>query len=57
MTDFQGIKDLIEAQGAAWQEFKKANDKRLDAIESDIERSRRPPAGSSAARCRSSWVS
>ena len=47
MTDFQGIKDLIEAQGRAWEEFKRTNEARFDAIENDIARSQRPPAGGS----------
>jgi HK97 family phage major capsid protein len=33
MSDFTEIKGLIEAQGTAWEAFKKANDARLAAIE------------------------
>lgn len=32
-TDLTGIKDLIEKQGKAWDEFKAANDARLKAVE------------------------
>ncbi len=34
MPDTNEIKDLVEAQGKAWEEFKAANDARLEAIES-----------------------
>ena len=33
MTDLTEIKSLVEEQGTAWEEFKKANDARLEAIE------------------------
>jgi len=34
MTDLKDIKTLVEDQGVAWEEFKTANDARLEAIES-----------------------
>lgn len=34
MSDMTEIKDLVVEQGTAWEEFKKANDSRLEAIES-----------------------
>lgn len=34
MTDLVEIKDLVQEQGTAWEAFKKANDARLEAIES-----------------------
>jgi len=34
MSDMTEIKDLVEDQGKAWEEFKTANDSRLEAIES-----------------------
>lgn len=34
MPEITEIKDLVEAQGKAWEEFKTANDARLEAIES-----------------------
>lgn len=33
MSDIQEVKSLIESQGKAWEEFRKANDARLAAIE------------------------
>lgn len=33
MSDLSEVKSLIEAQGAAWEEFKKTNDARLVAVE------------------------
>ena len=33
MADFKEVKDLIDAQGTAWEEFKRTNDARLAAIE------------------------
>ena len=33
MSDMNEIKTLIEGQGSAFEEFKKANDARLKAIE------------------------
>ena len=32
MADFKEVKDLIDAQGTAWEEFKRTNDARLAAI-------------------------
>jgi HK97 family phage major capsid protein len=34
MSDMSEIKDLVEQQGRAWEEFKTANDARLEALES-----------------------
>ncbi len=34
MVDLTEIKDLVDEQGQAWDEFKKANDERLEALES-----------------------
>jgi HK97 family phage major capsid protein len=33
MSDITEVKNLIEAQGTAWEEFKKANDTRLQSLE------------------------
>ena len=33
MTDLSEIKNLIETQGRAWDEFKSANDARIKSIE------------------------
>jgi HK97 family phage major capsid protein len=33
MSDFATVKDLLEKQGEAWEEFKRKNDERLNAIE------------------------
>lgn len=34
MTDFSEVKTILDAQNVAWEEFKKANDNRIAAIES-----------------------
>lgn len=48
MSDLNTIKELIEEQGNAWQEFKAANDERLDALEKRMGRPSNPSAPADA---------
>ena len=36
MSDLSEVKNLIDAQGAAWEEFKKVNDDRLVKLEKGL---------------------
>jgi len=48
MSDLSEVTEAVKSMGVSWETFKKSNGERLDAIELDIVRSKRPKVGGPA---------